>query len=182
MEDNNADAVVVEGMEAGGHIGDNTTFCLIPQTKALLTKIPLIAAGGIYDGKSAAAAILLGADGVQMGTRFLASKECPIDEKYKKRILDATADDVIVALRFAGHPLRMIKNQLSEEWKKMEERGAFPEEVKAERIVSSKIVAADIEKIPLLAGICAGAISEIKTCKEIVEEIGEAINKLECSI
>jgi len=142
----------------------------------------LIAAGGIYDGKSAAAAILLGADGVQMGTRFLASKECPIDEKYKKRIIDATPDDVTVALRFAGHPLRMIKNQLSEEWKKMEERGAFPEEVKAERIVSSKIMAADIEKIPLLAGICAGAISEIKTCKEIVEEAGEAINKLNCNI
>jgi len=182
MEENGADAVVVEGMEAGGHIGDNTTFCLIPQTKALLTKIPLIAAGGIYDGKSAAAAILLGADGVQMGTRFLASKECPIDEKYKKRIIDATSDDLTVALRFAGHPLRMIKNQLSEEWKKMEERGAFPEEVKAEKIVSSKIVAADIEKIPLLAGICAGAISEIKTCKEIVEEIGETINKLICNI
>lgn len=182
MEDNGADAVVVEGMEAGGHIGENTTFCLIPQTKSLLQKIPLIAAGGIYDGKTAAAAVLLGADGVQMGTRFLASKECPIDEKYKKRIVDATADDVTVALRFTGHPLRLIKNQLFEEWQKLEERGAFPEEIKAERIVSSKITSADIEKIPLLAGYCAGAISDIKTCKEIVEEIGEAINKLNCSL
>ena len=182
MEDNDADAVVVEGMEAGGHIGDNTTFCLIPQTKSLLTKIPLIAAGGICDGKTAAAAVLLGADGVQMGTRFLVSKECPIDEQYKKRIIDATADDVTVALRFTGHPLRMIKNQLSEEWKKMEERGAFPEEIKAEKIVSSKITSADIEKIPLLAGYCAGEISDVKTCKEIIEEIGEAINKLECRI
>jgi enoyl-[acyl-carrier protein] reductase II len=117
-----------------------------------------------------------------MGTRFLASKECPIDEQYKKRIVDATADDVTMALRFTGHPLRMIKNQLSEEWKKMEERGAFPEEIKAERIVSSKITSADIEKIPLLAGYCAGGISDVKTCKEIVEEIGEAINKLECNI
>jgi enoyl-[acyl-carrier protein] reductase II len=182
MEDNGADAVVVEGMEAGGHIGENTTFCLIPQTKSLLQKIPLIAAGGIYDGKSAAAAVLLGADGVQMGTRFLASKECPIDEKYKKRIVDATADDVTVALRFTGHPLRLIKNQLFEEWKKLEEKGAFPEEIKAERIVSSKITSADIEKIPLLAGYCAGAISDIKTCKEIVEEIGETICKLESKI
>ena len=182
MEDNGADAVVVEGMEAGGHIGENTTFCLIPQTKSLLQKIPLIAAGGIYDGKTAAAAVLLGADGVQMGTRFLASKECPIDENYKKRIVDATADDVTVALRFTGHPLRLIKNQLSEEWQKLEEKGAFPEEIKAERIVSSKITSADIEKIPLLAGYCAGGISDIKTCKEIVEEIGEAINKLECNI
>jgi enoyl-[acyl-carrier protein] reductase II len=182
MEDNGADAVVVEGMEAGGHIGENTTFCLIPQTKSLLQKIPLIAAGGIYDGKSAAAAVLLGADGVQMGTRFLASKECPIDEKYKKRIVDATADDVTVALRFTGHPLRLIKNQLFEEWQKLEERGAFPEEIKAERIVSSKITSVDIEKIPLLSGICAGAISDIKTCKEIVEEIGETIRKLESKI
>jgi enoyl-[acyl-carrier protein] reductase II len=182
MEDNGADAVVVEGMEAGGHIGENTTFCLIPQTKSILQKIPFIAAGGICDGKTAAAAVLLGADGVQMGTRFLASKECPIDEQYKKRIVDASADDVTVALRFTGHPLRMIKNQLSEEWKKMEERGAFPEEIKAERIVSSKITSADIEKIPLLAGYCAGGISDIKTCKEIVEEIGETINKLECNI
>jgi len=182
MEDNGADAVVIEGMEAGGHIGENTTFCLIPQTKSLLQKIPLIAAGGIYDGKTAAAAVLLGADGVQMGTRFLASKECPIDENYKKRIVDATADDVTVALRFTGHPLRLIKNQLSEEWQKLEEKGAFPEEIKAERIVSSKITSADIEKIPLLAGYCAGAISDIKTCKEIVEEIGETIRKLESKI
>jgi len=182
MEDNGADAVVVEGMEAGGHIGENTTFCLIPQTKSLLQTIPLIAAGGICDKKTAAAALLLGADGVQMGTRFLASKECPIDEQYKKRIVDASADDVTVALRFTGHPLRMIKNQLSEEWQKLEEKGAFPEEIKAERIVSSKITSADIEKIPLLAGYCAGGISDIKTCKEIVEEIGEAINKLECNI
>jgi enoyl-[acyl-carrier protein] reductase II len=182
MEDNGADAVVVEGMEAGGHIGENTTFCLIPQTKSLLQKIPLIAAGGIYDGKTAVAAVLLGADGVQMGTRFLASKECPIDENYKKRIVDATADDVTVVLRFTGHPLRLIKNQLSEEWQKLEEKGAFPEEIKAERIVSSKITSADIEKIPLLAGYCAGAISDIKTCKEIVEEIGETIRKLESKI
>ncbi len=182
MEDSGADAVVVEGMEAGGHIGENTTFCLIPQTKSVLQRIPLIAAGGIYDKKTAAAAALLGADGVQMGTRFLASKECPIDEQYKKRIVDASADDVTVALRFTGHPLRMIKNQLSEEWQKMEEKGAFPEEIKAERIVSSKITSADIEKIPLLAGYCSGAISDIKTCKEIIEEIGEAILNLECNL
>lgn len=182
MEDNGADAVVVEGMEAGGHIGENTTFCLIPQAKSLIERIPLIAAGGIYNEKTAAAAVLLGAEGVQMGTRFLASRECPIDEQYKKRIVDATADDVTVALRFTGHPLRMIKNQLSEEWQKLEERGAFPEEIKAERIVSSKITSADIEKIPLLAGYASGGISDIKTCKEIVEEVGEAILKLECNL
>ena len=178
MEDNGADAVVVEGLEAGGHIGENTTFCLIPQARTLLKNTPLIAAGGIYDGKTAAAAVLLGANGVQMGTRFLVSKECKIDENYKKKIIEATIDDVTVTLRFTGHPLRVIKNQLSEDWRKLEEKGAFPEEIKAGRIVSSKITGVDVDKIPLMAGLCSGAIIEIKTCKEIVEEIGSHINRL----
>ena len=119
MEDNGADAVVVEGMEAGGHIGQNTTFSLIPQAKKLLNKIPLIAAGGIYDGKTTVAAFFLGADGIQMGTRFLASKECIVSEAYKKKILEATADDIEVVLRFTGHPLRVIKNKWSEDCKKL---------------------------------------------------------------
>ncbi len=172
MEDSGADAVVVEGSESGGHIGPNTTFCLIPQAKNLLKKIPLIAAGGIYDGKTAAAAFFLGADGIQMGTRFLASKECLIADAYKKRLIDATADDIEVVLRFTGHPLRVIKNKWAEEMKKLEEKGAFPEEIKAERIVSS-LAGADIDTFPLMAGISAAGISEIKTCKEIIEEIIE---------
>jgi enoyl-[acyl-carrier protein] reductase II len=180
MEENGADAVVVEGLEAGGHIGENTIFCVIPQTRDLVKNIPIIAAGGIYDGKTAAAAMLLGADGIQMGTRFLASKECKIDENYKKKIIDASADDITVVLRFAGHPLRVIKNKLSDEWQKLEEKGAFPEEIKAEKIVSSRIVGADIEKIPLIAGSCSGAISEIKTCKEIIEEIANYFSKMNC--
>ena len=89
MEDNGADAVVAEGMESGGHIGETSTFTLIPQAKAALKGMPLIAAGGIYDGKTAAAAFLLGADGIQMGTRFLASKECQIHENYKKKVIEA---------------------------------------------------------------------------------------------
>lgn len=180
MEENGADAVVVEGLEAGGHIGENTTFCVIPQTRDLVKNIPIIAAGGIYDGKTAAAAMLLGADGIQMGTRFLATKECKIDENYKKKIIDASADDITVVLRFAGHPLRVIKNKLSDEWQKLEEKGAFPEEIRAERIVSSRIVGADIEKMPLIAGSCSGAISEIKTCKEIIEEIANYLSKTNC--
>lgn len=169
-EDNGADAVVVEGLESGGHIGPNTTFCLIPQTGALLKKIPLIAAGGIYNGKTMAAAFLLGAEAVQMGTRFLASKECLISDGYKKRITESTADDIEVVLRFAGHPLRVIKNKWAEEMKKLEEKGAFPEEIKAERIVSS-LGSLNIDTLPLMAGISAAGISEIKTCQEIIEEI-----------
>jgi len=172
MEDAGADAVVAEGLESGGHIGQNTTFCLIPQTRDLLgRRAIIIAAGGIYDGKTAAAAFLLGADGIQMGTRFLASEECQIHQDYKKKIVEATPDEIEVALRFTGHPLRVIKNQLSEEWKKMEKKRAFPEEIKAEKIVSGRITLGDIEKIPLLAGLSAGGIGDIKSCKEIIEEI-----------
>ena len=174
MEDNGADGVVVEGLESGGHIGENTTFCLIPQAKNLLKKIPLVAAGGIYDGKTAKAAFLLGADGIQMGTRFLASKECIVSEAYKKKILEATADNLEVVLRWTGHPLRVIKNQWSEEMKKLGEKGAFPEEIKAEKIAGS-LGGEKVESIPLLAGLSAAGISEIKSCQEIIDEI---INEL----
>jgi enoyl-[acyl-carrier protein] reductase II len=177
MEDNGADAIVVEGLEAGGHIGQNTTFCLIPQTKKLLKKTPLIAAGGIYDSQTAAAAIFLGADGIQMGTRFLASKECVISEAYKKKIVEATVDDIDVILRFSGQPIRVIKNKFSEEMKKLEERGAFPEEIKAEKIAGS-LGGENVENIPLLAGLSAAGISEIKSCQEIIEEIGKEIEKI----
>ena len=170
MEDNEADAVVVEGLEAGGHIGQNTTFFLIPQAKKLLKKIPLIAAGGIYDGSTAKAAFLLGAEGIQMGTRFLASKECIASDAYKKKIVEATADDIEVVLRFTGHPIRVIKNKWAEEMKKLEERGAFPEEIKAEKIAGS-LGSKDVENIPLMAGLAAAGISEIKSCKEIIDEI-----------
>jgi len=169
MEDNRADAVVVEGMESGGHVGQNTTFCLVPQAKEKLGKIPLIAAGGIYNGKTAAAAFLLGADGIQMGTRFLASEECIISESYKKKIVEAKADDIKTILGFTGHPIRVIKNKLSEEWEKLEQKGAFPEEIRAEKIAGS-IGRENVESIPLLAGISAAGISEIKNCREIIEE------------
>jgi enoyl-[acyl-carrier protein] reductase II len=157
-------------LEAGGHIGQNTTFCLIPQAKKILKKIPLIAAGGIFDGKTAKAAFLLGADGIQMGTRFLATKECIISDAYKKKIIESTADDIEVVLRFTGHPIRVIKNKWSEEMKKLEERGAFPEEIKAEKIAGT-FLGADVENIPLMAGLAAASISKIQSVKEIIEEI-----------
>lgn len=178
MEDNGADGVVVEGLESGGYIGENTTFCLIPQAKKILKSIPLIAAGGIYDGKTAKAAFLLGVDGIQMNTRFLASKECLISEAYKKKILEATADDIEVVLRFTGHPIRVIRNKWSEGMKKLEEKGAFPEEIKAEKIASS-FGDENIDNIPLLAGLSAAGISEIKSCQEIIEEIVSELKKYE---
>ena len=171
MEDNGADAVVVEGLESGGHIGNVTTMVLVPQAKEMLEKIPLIAAGGIYNKETAKAALDLGADGIQMGTRFLASKECQIHENYKKAILEATQEDIVVVARFTGHPVRVIKNKLAEEILKMEEKNAFPEEIKADRFAGSKIVTGNIEEAPLLCGLCAAGISEVKSCKEIIEEI-----------
>jgi len=130
----------------------------------------LIAAGGIYDGKTAKAAFLLGADGIQMGTRFLATKECIVSETYKRKIVDSTADDIAVVLKFTGHPIRVIKNKLAQDWQKLEEKGAFPEEIKAERIAGS-LGGEDIENLPLLAGISAAGISEIKSCQEVIQEI-----------
>jgi len=170
MEDNGADAVVVEGMESGGHIGETTTLTLIPQAKKILSKIPLIAAGGIYDGKTAAAAFLLGADGIQMGTRFLASKECQAHENYKKAILEASDENITVVGRFTGHPVRVIENDLSKKIKKLEEKNPFPEELRADKFAGSK-ASGDVNQTLLLCGLCAGGISEIKSCQEIIEEI-----------
>ncbi|MCK4474033.1 nitronate monooxygenase [Candidatus Parcubacteria bacterium] len=179
MEDNNADAVVVEGLESGGHIGNTTTMTLVPQVKKTLINMPFIAAGGIYNGKTAMAAMLLGADGVQLGTRFLASKECQIHENYKQAIVDATDEDIIVVARFTGHPVRVIKNELAEKILKLEEKNPFPEEVKAERFAGSKIAAGNIDDAPLLCGLCAAGISEIKTCEEIIQEIVNELKKHE---
>lgn len=178
MEDNKADAVVAEGSESGGHIGENTTFTLIPQTKAILKEIPLIAAGGIYNGKTAAAAFLLGADGVQMGTRFLASKECQVHENYKEAIVSATEENITVVARFTGRPVRVIENELAKKIKELEEKNPFPEEVKTDKFAGSKVAAGNIDQVPLLCGLCAGGISEIKTCQEIIEEIMGEVEKL----
>ena len=178
MEDSEADAVVAEGMESGGHIGKDSTLTLIPQSKALLKGIPLIAAGGIYDGKTAAAAFLLGADGVQLRTRFLASKECQIHENYKKKVLEATDEDITVVARFTGYPVRVINNEFAKKARKFEEKNPFPEEVKAENFAGSRASAGNVEEIPLPCGLCAGGIKEIKTCQEIIEEIMKGMDKI----
>jgi enoyl-[acyl-carrier protein] reductase II len=175
MEDNGADAVVVSGWEAGGHVGKNTLFSLLIETKKIV-KIPVIAAGGIYDGKSAKAAFLLGAEGIQMGTRFLASKECIASEAYKKKILEATMDDIEVILWNTGHPIRVIKNAWSEKIKKIEDK-IFPEEIRAEKIAGS-LGGQNVDDIPLLAGLSAAGISEIKSCAEIIEEIVKELESL----
>jgi enoyl-[acyl-carrier protein] reductase II len=170
MEQAGADAVVVEGLESGGHIGESTTICLVPQAAAAVKKIPVIAAGGICDGRAFAAALILGADGVQIGTRFLAATECQIHESYKEAVVNATDEDIAVVARFTGHPVRMIKNRFVESVRKIEEKNPFPEEIKSERFAGNK-GGANADLSALLCGICAGSIKNIKPCREIIEEI-----------
>lgn len=170
MEQAGADAVVVEGLESGGHIGESTTICLVPQTRNAIKNIPVIAAGGICDGQTMAAVLVLGADGVQIGTRFLATKECQIHDSYKQAVVDAKDEDIAVVARFTGHPVRMIKNKFVESVRKIEEKNPFPEEIKSERFAGNK-GGADADLSALLCGTCAGGIKEIKTCQEIIDEI-----------
>ncbi|MFA6375959.1 MAG: nitronate monooxygenase [Candidatus Paceibacterota bacterium] len=170
MEQAGADAVVVEGLESGGHIGESTTMCLVPQASSAVKNIPVIAAGGICGGREFAAALVLGACGAQIGTRFLAARECQVSESYKKAVLDATDEDVVVVARFTGHPVRMIKNKFVETVRKIEEKNPFPEEIKSERFAGNK-GGANADLSPLLCGTCAGAIREIKSCQEIIDEI-----------
>jgi enoyl-[acyl-carrier protein] reductase II len=169
MEENDADAVVVTGFEAGGFVGKNTLFSLLVETKKFV-KIPIIASGGIYDGKTAKFAFLLGAEGIQMGTRFLASKEYPVSEGFKRKIVEATADEIEIVFWSSGFPLRLIKNGWSEKIKKIEER-IFPEEINFEEIFNALLKTENAENIPILAGLSAAGISEIKSCQEIIEEI-----------
>jgi len=170
MEQSGADAVVVEGAESGGHIGESTTMCLVPQAAAAAKNIPVVAAGGICDGRAMAAALILGADGVQIGTRFLAAAECQIHDSYKQAVISAKDEDIAVVARFTGHPVRMIKNKFVEAVRKIEAKNPFPEEIKSERFAGNK-GGANADLSALLCGTCAGSIREIKTCQEIIDEI-----------
>lgn len=178
MEKLGADAVIAEGTEAGGHIGELTTMVLIPQIAEVL-KIPVIAAGGIANGKGMIASFALGAQGVQIGTRFICSKECNIHENYKQAVLSAKDRDAIVTGRTTGHPVRTLKNKFSKEYLKMEKEGASIEELEKLGAGSLRlaVVNGDLEKGSFMAGQSASMVKEIKSCKEILEEIiKEALN------
>ena len=130
MEKFGADAVIVEGMEAGGHIGQLTTMSLVPQVVDAVD-IPVIAAGGIGDGRGIAASLMLGACGVQMGTRFLVSEECKVHENYKDRVLSAKDIDTEVTGTTTSHPVRVLRNKLTREYIKLEKSNASPEDIEA---------------------------------------------------
>ncbi|AOT72943.1 enoyl-[acyl-carrier-protein] reductase FabK [Geosporobacter ferrireducens] len=169
-----ADAVIVEGTEAGGHIGELTTMALVPQVVDAV-KIPVIAAGGIADGRGLAAAFALGAEGVQVGTRFVCATECTAHARYKEAILKAKDRDTIATGRSTGHPVRILKNKLAKEFDKLEKNGASVEELENLGVgrLRMSVVEGDIENGSVMAGQIAGMVKEIKPCREIIEEMVE---------
>lgn len=172
MEKSGADAVVAEGCESGGHIGELTTMALVPQVVDAVS-IPVIAAGGIGDGRGVAAALMLGAQGVQVGTRFLVAEETNIHEAYKERVLKAKDIDAQVTGRSGGHPIRSLKNQMTRKYLQMEENGATFEELESLTVGSLRkaVVEGDVKNGTVMAGQIAGMIKKKQTCKEIIVEL-----------
>ena len=172
MEGLGADAIVAEGTEAGGHIGELTTMTLIPQVVDSV-RIPVIAAGGIADGRGIAAVSMLGASGVQVGTRFLASCECTIHQNYKELVVKSRDIDSRVTGRSGGHPVRCIKNALTLELDKMEKAGATFEEMEAVTLGSLRkaVKEGDLKEGSFMAGQIAGLVKEIMPVKDIIEEM-----------
>ena len=172
MERCGADALVAEGTEAGGHIGENTTMVLVPQI-ADAVSIPVIAAGGIADGRGMAAAFMLGAQGVQIGTRFVASQEAQVHENYKNYIVKAKDIDSRVTGRSTGHPVRALRNQMTKTYLEKEQAGLPFEELELLTLGSLRkaVVEGDVVNGSVMAGQSAAMIHDILPCKEIIEKL-----------
>ncbi|MFC1900851.1 DUF561 domain-containing protein [Chloroflexota bacterium] len=171
LESAGADAIIAEGMESGGHVGETTTMSLVPQVSDNV-RIPVIAAGGICDGRGLAAALALGAQGVQMGTRFACSSECVASSTYKQRILDANDEATVVTRKVLGMPQRSLRNSLTDRFQALEEAGTSKEDLELfdKNRMFLGLIEGDIEDGALLAGQIAGMIKDIKPVKTIVEE------------
>ena len=172
MEELGCDAVVVEGMEAGGHVGTSTTMALLPQVTSAV-KIPVIAAGGIADGRGIAAAYCLGAGGVQMGTVFLASEECPVTDAYKNMIVEAVDTSTTLTGEKFGAPVRGIKNELTRRYHELEEQSSTLMELEELTLGSLRraVYDGDVENGSVMAGQIAGLVTEIRPVKNIIEDI-----------
>ena len=179
MERVGADAVVAEGTESGGHIGQATTMTLVPQVVDAV-QIPVIAAGGIGDGRGMAAAFMLGAEAVQMGTRFCVADECVIHDKYKDRILKAKDIDSEVTGRSHGHPVRGLRNKMTREYLKLEAEGASFEQLENLTLggLRKAVVEGDTDNGSVLAGQIAGMITKRQSCQEIVDEVLDQAERL----
>lgn len=172
MEKYGADAVVAEGCESGGHIGEQTTMTLVPQVVDAVD-IPVIAAGGIGDGRGLAAVTMLGAEAAQIGTRFVVAEEAIVHEDYKNRIIKAKDIDSEVTGRSTGHPIRQLRNKMTREYLKLEKDGASFEELEYLTLGSLRkaVMEGDITNGTVMAGQIAGLINKKQSCKEIITEI-----------
>lgn len=172
MERCGADAVVAEGMESGGHIGSTTTMCLVPQVVDAVS-IPVIAAGGIGDGRGVAASFMLGAEAVQLGTRFIVSQESIVHQNYKDKVIKAKDIDSEITGMSTGHPVRQIRNQMTREYLRLEKEGAGLEELEYLTLGSLRkaVIDGDTANGTLMAGQIAGLVGKQQTCREIIEEL-----------
>ena len=172
LEKTGADAVIAEGCESGGHVGEMTTMTLVPQTVDAVD-IPVIAAGGIADSRQVKAAFALGACGIQIGTCLLASEECPIHENYKAALIKAKGTDAIVTGRIGGTPVRVLKNKMSREYIRQEKLGATVEELEKYTLGSLRraVFDGDTDTGSLMAGQTCGQVKEIRPVREILEEL-----------
>ena len=172
MERSVADAVIAEGTESGGHIGEATTMTLVPQVVDAVS-IPVIAAGGIGDGRGIAAAFMLGAEAVQMGTRFLVAEECICHANYKERVIKAKDIDSAVTGRSHGHPVRQLRNQMTREYIEKENSGASFEELEYLTLGSLRnaVMDGDVKMGTVMAGQIAGMVSKEQSCEEIIQEL-----------
>ncbi|MFT8349802.1 enoyl-[acyl-carrier-protein] reductase FabK [Clostridium saccharoperbutylacetonicum] len=172
MEKAGANAIIAEGTESGGHVGQLTTMALVPQVVDSVN-IPVIAAGGIGDGRGVAASFMLGAEAIQVGTRFLVAKECTIHQNYKNKVLSAKDIDTEVTGRATGHPVRVLRNKLARNFLKLEKEGASIEELEKLGVGALKkaVVDGDIDNGSLMSGQIAGLINREQTCKEMIIEL-----------
>lgn len=179
MERAGADAIIAEGTESGGHIGENTTMCLVPQVVDAV-EIPVIAAGGIADGRGVAASFMLGAEGVQVGTRFLAAEECQIHENYRNLVIDAKDTDSIVTGRFTGHPCRGVKTKFAKELLSFERNGGTPEEFEDMTLggLRKAVLDGNMAEGSFLCGAIAGMVDKVQPCSEIIIEMMKEAEKL----
>lgn len=167
-----ADAVIAEGTESGGHVGKTTTMALVPQVVDAVD-VPVIAAGGIADGRGMAAATMLGASGFQLGTRFLVAKECTVHEKYKEKILKAKDIDTTTTGQSTGHPVRVLRNKLARAFEALEKNNASQEELDAlgRGALRRAVKEGDVDNGSVMSGQIAGLVSKEQTAKEMIEEM-----------
>lgn len=183
LQRSGADVIVAEGMESGGHIGETTTMALVPQVVSAV-QIPVIAAGGIADGRGLAAALALGAQGIQMGTRFICSTECIAHPRFKEKVTRAGDRDTIITGRSTGHPVRCLENKLARQFVELEKNNAPVEEF--EKLGVGKmplgVIQGDLEGGSLMAGQICGLVSEVTSAREIIlktmSEAEEAIARM----